>query len=47
MEARYSAAYVAGPWAEGSHEIELAVTPELLAALKGEFRASFNEGQTQ
>lgn len=38
--------YVAGPWAEGSYEIELAMTPELLASLKGEYRGSF-EAQTQ
>lgn len=38
--------YVAGPWAEGTYEVELAVTPELLAALKGEYRNSF-EAQTQ
>lgn len=38
--------YVAGPWAEGSYEIELEMTPELLAALKGEYRGSF-EAQTQ
>jgi hypothetical protein len=38
--------YVAGPWAEGSYEIELAMTTELLAALKGEYRGSF-EAQTQ
>lgn len=39
--------YVAGPWAEGAYEIELAVTPELLAALKGDFRTSFEAAQTQ
>lgn len=38
--------YVAGPWVEGSYEIELGMTPELLAALKGEYRPSF-EAQTQ
>ena len=38
--------YVAGPWVEGSYEIELAMTTELLAALKGEYRGSF-EAQTQ
>ena len=38
--------YVAGPWVEGSYEIELAVTPDLLAALKGDYRASF-EAQPQ
>jgi hypothetical protein len=33
--------YVAGPYAEGSYEIELMVTPELVAAMKSEFRPSF------
>ena len=39
--------YVAGPWVEGTYEIELAVTPELLAALKGDYRAGFEAAQTQ
>lgn len=39
--------YVAGPWAEGSYEIELAVTPDLIAAMKDEYRASFEALQTQ
>lgn len=39
--------YVAGPWVEGAYEIELGVTPELLAALKGEYRISFEASQTQ
>lgn len=39
--------YVAGPYAEGSYEIELGVTPELIAALRNEYRASFEVGQTQ
>jgi hypothetical protein len=39
--------YVAGPWVEGAYEIELAVTPDLLAALKGDYRTSFEAGQTQ
>ena len=39
--------YVAGPWAEGSYEIDLAVTPDLVAAIKDEFRASFEALQTQ
>jgi hypothetical protein len=39
--------YVAGPWAEGAYEIELGVTPELLAGLKQEYRAGFEAGQTQ
>jgi len=33
--------YVAGPWAEGDYEIELAVTPDLIASLKSDYRASF------
>jgi hypothetical protein len=33
--------YVAGPYVEGSYEIELAVTPDLIAALKTEYRDSF------
>lgn len=39
--------YVAGPWAEGAYEIELGVTPDLLAALKGDYRTSFEARQTQ
>ena len=39
--------YVAGPYAEGSYDIDLAVTPDLIAALKNEFRASFETAQTQ
>ncbi len=39
--------YVAGPYAEGSYEIELAVTTDLIAALKGDYRGSFETGQTQ
>jgi len=39
--------YVAGPWVEGSYEIELAVTPELLTAIKGQFRPEFESFQTQ
>lgn len=39
--------YVAGPWVEGAYEIELAVTPDLLAALKGDFRTGFEAAQTQ
>ena len=38
--------YVAGPYSEGSYEVDLGVTPELLAALKAEYRPSF-EVQTQ
>ncbi len=39
--------YVAGPWVEGAYEIELAVTPDLIAALKADYRESFEAGQTQ
>lgn len=33
--------YVAGPWVEGAYEIELAVTPDLVAGLKAGFKLSF------
>lgn len=36
--------YVAGPWVEGSYEIELAVTPDLIAGLKEDYRPSFEAG---
>jgi hypothetical protein len=39
--------YVAGPWAEGDYEIELAVTPDLIAGLKSDYRASFEASQPQ
>lgn len=39
--------YVAGPWAEGDYEIELAVTSDLLSGLKSEYRASFEARQAQ
>jgi hypothetical protein len=39
--------YVAGPYAEGEYEIELSVTPDLLAALKDEYRGDFEADQTQ
>lgn len=39
--------YVAGSYAEGSYEIDLAVTPDLIAALKGDYRDSFEAGQPQ
>ena len=39
--------YVAGPWVEGAYEIELGVTPDLLAALKADYRTSFEASQTQ
>ena len=33
--------YVAGPWVEGSYEIELSVTSDLISAIKSEYRAGF------
>lgn len=33
--------YVAGPYAEGDYDIDLPVTPALVAALKPQYRASF------
>lgn len=39
--------YVAGPYVEGSYEVDLAVTPELIAALKADYRDSFEAGQPQ
>ena len=39
--------YVAGPWVEGSYEIDLGVTPDLAATVKDEYRASFEAPQTQ
>ena len=39
--------YVAGPYSEGSYEIELAVTSDVIAALKEEYRQDFEVGQTQ
>ena len=33
--------YVAGPWVEGAYEIELTVTPDLVAGLKAEYQPSF------
>jgi hypothetical protein len=39
--------YVAGPYVEGSYEIDLAVTPDLIAALKNEYRQDFEPGQPQ
>ena len=39
--------YVAGPWVEGSYEIDLPVTPDLIAALKADYRDSFEAGQPQ
>ena len=42
-----AAPYVAGAYAEGSYEIDLTVTPDLLAALKSEYRSDFEVGQEQ
>jgi hypothetical protein len=39
--------YVAGPYVEGSYEIDLPVTPDLIAALKTDYRESFEPGQPQ
>lgn len=39
--------YVAGPYAEGSYEIDLGVSPDLIAAVKGDYRPSFEAFQTQ
>ncbi len=39
--------YVAGPYVEGSYEIDLAATPDLVAGLKSEFRGSFEVDQPQ
>ena len=39
--------YVAGPYVEGSYEIELPVTPEMVSAFKNDYRASFESIQTQ
>lgn len=39
--------YVAGSYAEGSYEIELRVTQDLLAALRSEYRPSFEAAQPQ
>jgi hypothetical protein len=39
--------YVAGPYAEGSYEIDLLVTADLISALKSEYQGSFEAGQPQ
>lgn len=39
--------YVAGPWVEGSYEIDLAMTPDLLAAIGGEYQGDFEAALTQ
>jgi len=37
--------YAAGPYAEGSYEITLPVTPEVLAVVKPEYKSSFSVGR--
>jgi hypothetical protein len=39
--------YVAGPYVEGSYEIDLGVTVDVISALKSEYRASFEAAQPQ
>ena len=39
--------YVAGPYVEGSYEIDLPVTADLIAALKADYQPSFEAGQAQ
>jgi len=39
--------YVAGPYVEGSYEIDLSVTADLIAALKADYQPSFEAGQPQ
>lgn len=39
--------YVAGPYAEGLYEIDLPVTADLIAVLKGDYRPSFETSQPQ
>jgi hypothetical protein len=39
--------YVAGPYVEGSYEIDLPVTADLIAALKADDQPSFEAGQPQ
>jgi len=39
--------YVAGPYVEGSYEVELGVTANLISALKAEYRESFEARQPQ
>ena len=39
--------YLAGPWVEGAYEIELAITADLLAALKDDYRTGFEAAQAQ
>ena len=39
--------YVAGPYVEGSYEIDLPVTADLIAALKADYQPSFDAAQPQ
>ena len=39
--------YVAGPYVEGSYEIDLPVTADLIAALKADYQPSFEADQPQ
>jgi hypothetical protein len=39
--------YVAGSYAEGSYEIDLPVTPDLIAGLKSFYRNGFEAAQPQ
>jgi hypothetical protein len=39
--------YVAGPYVEGSYEIDLPVTADLISALKADYQGSFEAGQPQ
>jgi len=39
--------YVAGPYAEGDYEVDLPVTPDLVSALKAEYRESFDVDHPQ
>lgn len=39
------APYAAGPYAEGTYEVTLPVTPEVLAAVKPDFRDTFSAGR--
>ena len=39
--------YVAGPYAEGSYEVDLPITADVISALKSEYKESFETGQPQ
>lgn len=39
--------YVAGPYSEGSYEVELVVTKDLIAAMKSDYRDGFEASQAQ